>query len=354
MRVLRAVVGTICLLVASTCVAQKPETAIRAEVQRLNAIVAKAGDGEMWKDVKPMATESLANCEAALDRGRVYLSLLELVRAERLVTAASYGDGQTKDGAGFENQWKDERAKLATFTSRSPGTWKAPLAARALEEAARGQVMPTVNAAKAYAPVTEVKYGFFYMGDAQALADFSRTVREMQFAEVPSAPRVGSIAPELRELQQKANAAFKPPLSRDKHSQFIRLNSTLKVAEELDGARLYAGSWYEYLMAVVQYSTLKAQPIDATKQNALRERIAAELKKPAPSGVDDSLRRLFLEQAEAAVVKAPASAEDLGRASAIVDEVLPAYAELVSGAKKAPTKKATQLATVTLVRWPYT
>jgi hypothetical protein len=70
--------------------------------------------------------------------------------------------------------------------------------------------------------------------------------------------------------------------------------------------------------------------------------------------VDDSLRRLFLEQAEAAVVKTPASAEDLGRARAIVDEVLPAYAELVSGAKKAPTKKATQLATVTLVRWPYT
>ena len=190
------------------------------------------------------------------------------------------------------------------------------------------------------------------MGEAHGLADFSRSLREMKFATVPAAPKVRSIAPELSELQRKANAAFKPPLSRDKHSEFIRLNSMLKLSGELDSAELYAGAWYAYLLAVTQYSTLDAQPIDAAKQNALRKRAEEELRRPAEGGADDSLRRMFVEQAEAALMK-PAPTK-LGRANAILNDVLPAYAELVRGTTKLPPANATQLATVTLVRWPYT
>jgi hypothetical protein len=54
------------------------------------------------------------------------------------------------------------------------------------------------------------------------------------------------------------------------------------------------------------------------------------------------------------VEKSAPKADDLGRASAILNDVLPAYAELVRGTVKMAPTNATQLATVTLVRWPYT
>jgi hypothetical protein len=356
MRRVRATVGAMCLVLATSCVAQNPETVIRSEVRRLKAVVAKAGDSGTWKDVKPMVTETLDGSEAALDRGRLYLSLMELGRSERLIEAASYADSSTKDSADFERRWTDERARLAKFVSSENASkaWDVPLAIRALEEGARGQVMPTIDAAKAYAPVTELKFGDHYMGEAHGLAEFSRTLREMHFAKTRGAQKVRSIAPELSELQSKANAAFKPPLSRDKHSEFIRLNSMLKLAGELDSAGMYAGSWYAYLIAVTQYSALNASPVDATKRNSVRERATAELQRPAASGTDDSLRRLFVEQAEAALIKPSPSAEDLGRANAILTDVLPAYAALARGGAKSAPQKAMQVATVTLVRWPYT
>jgi hypothetical protein len=356
MRHRRALVWATCLLMTSICVAQKPEATVRAEIQRNKAIVAKANDAGTWKEIKPMVTETLNNSEAALDRGRLYLSLMELGRSERLIVAASYGDTPEQEEAAFERQWTDERARLLKYTSaeNAPREWKAPLAVHALEEGARGQVMPTIDAAKAYAPVTELKYGQHYMGEAHGLADFSRSLREMEFAAVPSSPKVRSVAPELSQLQRKANAAFKPPLSREKHSEFIRLNSMLKLSGELDSAHLYAGAWYAYLLAVTQYSALNAQPIDAAKRDALRERAEAELRRPAESGSDDSLRRMFVEQAAAALEKSAPTADDLGRANAILNDVLPAYAELERGTVKMAPTNATQLATVTLVRWPYT
>jgi hypothetical protein len=355
MKKLKALVCAICLLCA-TCVAQGPESSIRNEVQRLRSGLSHANDGEIWKDVKPIATEALANCEAALDRGRLSLAVLELARAERVISAATYGEGSSADASAFKERWSKERRQLANYTEASvrSGGWKAPLAIRALEEAARGQVLPTIDAAQAYAPVTEIRYGQYYLGEARGLADFSRAVRAMKFAEAPMSPTVRSIAPELGALQSKANEAFKPPLSRDKHGQFIRLNSTLKIAEELNSAGLYAGAWYEYLAALLQYSTLQAPTVEAAEQSALKARVAAELQKPASSGTDDSLRRLFLEQAEAAVENEKASAADLTKASLILNVVLPGFSELVHGATKSPVPNAPKLVTVTLVRWPYT
>src|SRR4051794_37655779 len=117
MRSWRAIVSTTCLLLTTICVAQNPEPQVRAEVQRFKAIVAKAGDDGTWKEVKPMVTETLNSAEAALDRGRLYLSLMQLGRSERLIVAAIYVDQGAKDSAEFERRWADERAGLAKNVS---------------------------------------------------------------------------------------------------------------------------------------------------------------------------------------------------------------------------------------------
>ena len=68
MRKLKAAVWAICLLLAVTCVAQETTAAIRAEIQRYKAVVAKADDAGTWKEVKPLVSETLNNSEAALNR----------------------------------------------------------------------------------------------------------------------------------------------------------------------------------------------------------------------------------------------------------------------------------------------
>jgi hypothetical protein len=76
--------------------------------------------------------------------------------------------------------------------------------------------------------------------------------------------------PELVALQQKTNAAFQPPRSVEFHSRFIALNSTLKLAQELDARKFYAGSLYQYLEAVRHYAMLDAPQVDPARQKALQ------------------------------------------------------------------------------------
>ena len=75
-----------------------------------------------------------------------------------------------------------------------------------------------------------------------------------------------SILPELLALQQKANAAFQPPRSIDLHPRFIALNSTIKLARELDASKSYAGALYQYLEAARHYGMLFMPSVDAAQQ----------------------------------------------------------------------------------------
>jgi hypothetical protein len=165
-----------------------------------------------------------------------------------------------------------------------------------------------------------------------------------------------SFLPELQKLQEKANAAFKPPRSIDLHPRFIALNSTLKLAEELDAQKLYAGALYQYLEATRHFAMLDAGPLDAAQQSALKIDLAAARKKYAASKQDDSLAELFLERAESQTAHADGSApssDEWRSARVILDQVLPAYS---AGRKPAsPLQRASgKTVDITLVRWPYT
>src|SRR5262249_43493159 len=138
-----------------------------------------------------------------------------------------------------------------------------------------------------------------------------------------------SLVPELQTLQQKVNAAFQPPKSIDLHPRFISLNSTIKLAEELDASRFYAGALLSYLEAVRHYGMLDAPPLDASGQNQVRQDLSAAQKRVAASTADDeSVPELLLERAGAFVEHADGSApsaDEWRGARVILDQVLPAY-----------------------------
>jgi len=227
---------------------------------------------------------------------------------------------------------------------------------RAISEAAQGRTLPLLEGGRGFASATKPRDGLFYMGEAQGEADFATFVSRLSLQRKAAAIPLRSVLPELVALQEKTNAAFQPPRSIDMHPRFIALNSTIKFARELDSSRSYAGALYQYLEAVRHYGMLNPVVPDAAKQTALRNAVAAELKKADAATRDDSIARIFLERANGWLNKADGAATDNDEWRAvriIVEEVLPAYEAALKPA--APVQqRAGRTATLTLVRWPYT
>jgi hypothetical protein len=164
------------------------------------------------------------------------------------------------------------------------------------------------------------------------------------------------LLPELHALQEKTNAAFQPPRSIDLHTRFIALNSSLKLAGELDASKLYAGALYEYLEAVRHYGMFEAVAPDAAKQSELKKAVSDAETRFSASSNDESLAQLFLQRAESQTAhedgSAP-SADEWRSAQVILERVLPAY--LAAQKPASPLQQASgKTVDITLVRWPYT
>jgi hypothetical protein len=108
--------------------------------------------------------------------------------------------------------------------------------------------------------------------------------------------------------------------------------------------------------AIRHFGMLREPPLDAAKQETLKQDLASERKKLATSSGDNSLAQLFLERAESYTAHPDGSAptaDEWRGARVILDQVLPAYYAAQKPA--APLKQASgKTVEVTLVRWPYT
>ena len=330
---------------------------VRAEIARLRAAVQQKPASGKWKDAKASVGDLLDESAAALRAGRMYLSLEDLRRARNFFRATELSDipESKKDLSGFESTWSTASVKLTAFDQSERGKpWSGfPAAIRALGEASEGRVMPLVEASRAYAKVTSAAEGFYYLGEAQAESDWVQFTRSLKIT-TPAAPLVAhSISPQIEKLQEDTNAIFQPPLSIERHRDFIMLNAAIKMARELDAAQLYAGALYRYLDALQQFATLDAATPTAAQKLKL-QRDLSSLKSRMSAERDDSIAQLFVQRTEALLSKgAAASDHDWKNVAAIIQQVLPAYFAAL-GAPPAERQVAQNAVTVTLVRWPYT
>jgi len=233
---------------------------------------------------------------------------------------------------------------------------QAPALFRAMAETAEGQATVLLQASRSQGFATSAGEGFYYLGEARAAAESARFCSSLRGSH-PAAPLpLRSVAPELRRLQEWMVAAFTPPRSLQQHGDFVVLNATLKLANDLDAAGLYAGTLYQYLEALQQRSRLDRAPPDAAQQARVRAALAALTTRLRQSRRDDSIGELFLERAEALLAGrngAAPSPDAWKNAAVLAEQVLPAYFSALQPAPP-PNPLASHPLAVTLVRWPYT
>ena len=349
-------------MLALPAYAQDGAARIQAEVARLQASLKEKPISPKLGDVGKMTAESLQAASAEVNRGRLYVGLEKLAEARDLIQGArALADNPDVVKGGlpaFEQAWGAASLKL-TALDRQAGerNWShAPAALQALAEAAQGKSLPLLEGGRGFATATHPQDGLFYVGQAQGEADFAEFCASLELPRKSASFPLRSWLPELQALQNKTNAAFQPPKSIELHSRFIGLNAALKLAQELDARKFYAGALYEYLEAVRRYGMLDAALLDAARQSALKVALADAEKKLAASQRDDSIAQLFLERAASYISHADGSAptaDEWRGAQVIVDQVLPAY--VASARPASPLQKPSgKLVTITLVRWPYT
>jgi|SRR5215813_10888641 len=307
--------------------------------------------------------EDLKAAAAAANNGQLYLALEKLGQVQDLWQGARRATDKADIEKGgltaFQSEWAKASVQLTALDKDARAlTWNnSPLAVRALAEAAQGRAIPLLEGAQGFAVATKPMDGLFYMGQAAGEADFAKFCATLKFTGIkPAAFPLRSLLPELHALQEKTNAAFQPPQSIQLHSRFIALNSTLKLAQELDPSRFYAGAMFAYLEAVRHYAMLTAKPLDTSAQSELKQSLAAKSKELAASPNDESIAQLFLQRADSYIThfdgSAP-SADEWRGARVILDQVLPAYYDAQKPA--APLQQtSTKTVEITLVRWPYT
>jgi hypothetical protein len=336
---------------------------IKAEIQRLERLNQEQPITD--KDFAPVAKDAetdLKAASAALESGRIYLALERLGHAQDMLQAAREGADKAeveKGGlAAFQSRWGKASLRLAALDkeSHTRGWNGTPLAVQALAESAQGKAVPLLEGGQGFAAATGPKDGLMYVGEAEGEAEFAAFCGTLKFSDNKAAFPLRSLLPELQGLQVKANAAFQPPKSIELHTRFIVLNSQIKLGQELDASKFYAGALYAYLEAVRHYGMLDEPPVNPDQQAKLKQEIAGERKKLADSAADDSLAELFLERAESYTAHADGSAaiaDEWRGARVIMKQVLPAYfaAKKPGPVMATPSGKTVE---ITLVRWPYT
>jgi hypothetical protein len=342
---------------------------IEAEINRLRkSLAAEPDSNPQWKEPKTAIERTLDQAVDDLRSGRLYLSLELLSGALVSFRGFERANGKTDDElfkeglSGIEAEVIKARVELARSVqqSRQDGSADAALVVRALAEQAQGEAAELIEGGRGFALLTGVasdrlnnySSALYYVGNSEGQSEV------IGFYDSLSLPRTGvpfplrSVSTELGPLQDRTTASFRPPRAIEQHADFIRLNATLKQAEELDAAHLYAGALYQYLDAVQQFAKLGAEAPDAQKQSKLKVDIQELRARLSASKQDSSLAQLFLERAESRLAQSPGD-DDWKTIGAIVEQVMPAYFAML---KPAPVQDHPAKAgvTVTLVRWPYT
>ena len=348
---------------ASPATPQDAKSQIRAEIERLTiSLKEKPITDPDFAPLSSAASQALNGASEALDSGNFYLSLEKLLQAEDFLMGARFPSEKTeavKSGLpAFEAEWKKVNQTIYVYDQelRQKDWGAAPAALRALSETALGRSVPLLEGGYGFAVSTKPSEGLLYLGQAQGEATFAQFASTLRLVRSGAPFPQRSFLPELQKLQEKTNAAFKPPRSILLHERFIALNSTLKLAEELDAQKFYAGAVYQYLEAVRHYGMLDAPVLKVASQSALKDAIVAAQKKFAASKQDDSIAEMYLERATAQVVHADGSTpspDEWRSAKVILDQVLPAY--LAAKQPATPLRQsAAKTVQITLVRWPYT
>ena len=330
---------------------------LRGELERWAAFAHDTtGSDPFSRQVKPGAAPVLDLALAQLRNGRRWYALHRLAAVYANLGAAERMSSRRGADLG-EPAFEREHARLARelapdFLPPTGATFAAvtPSAVRAVAEASYLQMRPYFDSSLDYGRSTQPEFGLFYMSASLAQRDFAAFCRRLSAPTSRRAPALRSIRPEIDRLQSEMIAEYRPPLSVERHSEFIAASSALKEARALDQLGLRHGALLRYLQAVARNAPLRARPA-TLPPDSIAAALARYAARFAAGGVDHGIGELFVELGQVEAELAPGTSPAL--ASAIVAEVLPDYLAALAPAPSTP-RPVPAAVTVTLVRWPFT
>lgn len=309
----------------------------------------------LLSQAKRSAALAFTGADEALAKGRRGLALLRLgnVRTglEPALHTATHADVTLEEVDAA-------RAKLAfRFDSAAQKTLTQPTGTSALgvalAQASAMQAREVYDAGPVYGQATQPVFGMYYLAQSVAFLDYAafaaRAGTPLRSSGART-PKLRSFATEIRALRDEMLAAYKPPLSLDRHPEYIAASSATKEALEYDAAGLREAALLRYLQAALRFAPLRDSG-GSLEAAALATKMEATRKRLAEKGVDHSIGTLFLEIAASDVDTASAGHATI--ASAIVEDILPRYFAAL-GPAPVPAASRPPEVMVTLVRWPYT
>ncbi len=332
---------------------------IAREVAMWRARVADASITDaLWTSVKPGASAALDLADQALKAGRRWTALERLTAARASLAAAQYVAARpqaTRQGVpAFEAEWA-RMARVLGPSLKAPASSSfaaiQPAAARALTEGAGFQIKVHYDASVIYGRATDADSGLFYLGSAQANQEFVAFAKTLTAGRAASQPAVRALTQETDALEAALLALYRPPVSIDRHPEFIAASSALKEARELDAAGLRYGALQRYLLAVQRVALLQSAP--AADVPAIRARLQG-IEPRLASGADHTIARIFFERALTELDRSDPTPAGVSLAAVVADNVLPKYFAALEPAPPPSPAPAPPRVTVTLVRWPFT
>ncbi|HEX6852028.1 MAG TPA: hypothetical protein VF139_11545 [Candidatus Polarisedimenticolaceae bacterium] len=330
----------------------------------------RAGDPPAMEAVKgewESGMALLAKAESAHAVGRDLLALERLTLARTLLDPLRFVSAKAPSPDKvtpeiFDRALAEARAELERGRAELEAASSAalPAAVRALRDDARVQSPIYARTAPMWRENGDYFGGVFYVGSAVALARAAAFDAALQFRPPGPAPRIAPLQGVVDDLERELVRAYVPPVSKDRHREFISASAALKTARDLLAAGSLEGALYEILRARLLGAPILRAGVAAPEPTALRESAAVWRTRLDATPADSSLARLFLEKAEAMLDDAASSPEAHANAAAILDDVLPEYVRRVgpdaaaAASVSRPQPLAGAEATVTLVRWPYT
>jgi len=311
---------------------------------------------ETWKQVKEVSGPVLERARTALASDLRLLAAQLVLAARAQLSAAAYMQAPpasaAKDAAALEAEWKRMGGELGGRLAR-PDAFALegvrPAALRALGEAALPQARVFYDASLEYGRATMPEAGLFYLGSARAAGEAVELCRSLSEPVVQAPAPVRPVRREIEALEGELLAAYRPPLSVDRHADFIAASSQLKEARELDEAGLAHGALLRYLQAAQRFFPLRGGGPPAGP-----DRLAAALRdldaRLSDGSRDHTIGLMFLERAREALASSP---PEPAVAQAIAFDLVPRYLAALEPARPEPGRPEPSF-TVTLVRWPYT
>jgi hypothetical protein len=287
--------------------------------------------------------QRLDRADGALKAGRTYQAayLLEASYdgAAAFAFAASSGVRSLDE---FNRKW----TQVGAPKPRSRDSARVPAAIAALASVAEDRGASTYQASRPYAQDAGVEAGLYYLGESHAVMDYAAFLRSRSWPDAGRRPAFRSIASELASFDREMTTRYET-MQRADHPTYIRASAALKQARSLNDRGAFEGALFQYLLSRYLFAPLRG-PAAA---EPTRERVDAA-RAAVPRNDDHSIAELFLQFAEEGL---SSTNSDLRRgASAVVEDVLPAYSAAVTASRPTTTSTPTAAVTITLVRWPFT